>query len=71
MTRALSDPSSIELNFVRGCARRVHGIPPEQVVGTAGGTKYGHGKDGKPFLTKDPLSLPRSMTGEEGRLDGD
>jgi hypothetical protein len=29
-------------------------LPPEQVVGTAGGTKYGYGKDGKPFQTKDP-----------------
>jgi hypothetical protein len=33
---------------------RVYGIPPEQVVGTAGGAKYGYGKDGKPFQTKDP-----------------
>src|SRR5262249_16576340 len=32
----------------------VYGIPPEQVVGTAGGTKYGYDKDGKPFLTKEP-----------------
>ncbi|MFL6824540.1 MAG: hypothetical protein ACJ8FA_18415 [Xanthobacteraceae bacterium] len=32
----------------------VYGIPPEQVVGTAGGTKYGYAKDGKPFLTKEP-----------------
>jgi hypothetical protein len=24
------------------------------VVGTAGGTKYGYDKDGKPFLTKEP-----------------
>ena len=28
--------------------RGVYGIPPEQVVGTAGGTTYGYGKDGKP-----------------------
>jgi hypothetical protein len=26
-------------------------------VGTAGGTKYGYGKDGKPFLTKEPKLL--------------
>jgi hypothetical protein len=38
-------------------AERVYGIPPEQVVGTAGGTKYGYGKDGKPFLTKEPKLL--------------
>ncbi|MET4804567.1 HAD family hydrolase [Bradyrhizobium sp. LB11.1] len=40
-------------DFVRVYAQRVYGIPPEQVVGTAGGTKYGYGKDGKPFLTKE------------------
>ena len=34
-----------------------YGIPPEQVVGTMGGTKYGYGKDGKPFLTKEPRLL--------------
>jgi phosphoserine phosphatase len=41
-------------DFVRVYAEKVYGIPPEQVVGTAGGTKYGYGKDGKPFLTKEP-----------------
>jgi phosphoglycolate phosphatase-like HAD superfamily hydrolase len=41
-------------DFVRVYARQVYGIPPEQVVGTAGGTKYGYDKDGKPFLTKEP-----------------
>jgi hypothetical protein len=35
-------------------AQQVYGIPAEQVVGTAGGIKYGYGKDGKPFLTKEP-----------------
>jgi phosphoserine phosphatase len=44
-------------DFVRLYAERVYGIPPEQVVGTAGGTKYGYGKDGKPFLTKEPKIL--------------
>ena len=43
--------------FVRDYAERVYGIPPEQVVGTAGGTKYGYAKDGKPFLTKEPKLL--------------
>ena len=33
-------------DFVRVYAERVYGIPPEQVVGTAGATKYGYGKDG-------------------------
>ena len=44
-------------DFVRAYSERVYGIPPEQVVGTAGGTKYGYDKDGKPFLTKEPKLL--------------
>jgi phosphoglycolate phosphatase-like HAD superfamily hydrolase len=44
-------------DFVRVYAEKVYGIPPEQVVGTALGTKYGYGKDGKPFLTKEPKLL--------------
>jgi phosphoglycolate phosphatase-like HAD superfamily hydrolase len=44
-------------DFVRVYAERVYGIPPEQVVGTAGGTKYGYDKTGKPFLTKEPKLL--------------
>ena len=44
-------------DFVRVYSERVYGIPPEQVVGTAGGTKYGYGKNGKPFLTKEPKLL--------------
>jgi phosphoglycolate phosphatase-like HAD superfamily hydrolase len=44
-------------DFVRVYAEKVYGVPPEQVVGTAGGTKYGYGKDGKPFLTKEPKLL--------------
>ena len=44
-------------DFVRVYAESTYGIPPEQVVGTAGGTTYGYGKDGKPFLTKDPKLL--------------
>lgn len=44
-------------DFVRVYSERVYGIPPEQVVGTAGGTKYGYNKDGKPFLTKEPKLL--------------
>lgn len=41
-------------DFVRVYSEKTYGIPPEQVVGTAGGTRYGYGKDGKPFLTKEP-----------------
>jgi phosphoglycolate phosphatase-like HAD superfamily hydrolase len=44
-------------DFVRAYSEEVYGIPPEQVVGTAGATKYGYGKDGKPFLTKEPKLL--------------
>jgi len=41
-------------DFVRVYSARVYGIPPEQVVGTMGGTKYGYDKDGRPILTKEP-----------------
>jgi phosphoserine phosphatase len=44
-------------DFVRVYSERVYGIPPEQVVGTAGGTKYGYKEDGTPFLTKEPKLL--------------
>jgi phosphoglycolate phosphatase-like HAD superfamily hydrolase len=44
-------------DFVRVYAERVYGIPPEQVVGSTGGTKLGYDKDGKPFLTKEPRLL--------------
>ncbi|MFO0826696.1 MAG: HAD family hydrolase [Phycisphaerales bacterium] len=44
-------------DFVRQYAQRVYGIPPEQVVGSAGGTTYGYDKEGKPFLTKEPKLL--------------
>jgi phosphoglycolate phosphatase-like HAD superfamily hydrolase len=44
-------------DFVRVYSGAVYGIPPEQVVGSAGGTKYGYDKDGKPFLTKEPKLL--------------
>jgi len=44
-------------DFVRVYSERVYGIPPEQVVGTAAGTKFGYQKDGTPFLTKEPKLL--------------
>jgi phosphoglycolate phosphatase-like HAD superfamily hydrolase len=44
-------------DFVRVYAERVYGIPPEQVVGSAGATKLGYEKDGKAFLTKEPKLL--------------
>ena len=44
-------------DFVRVYAEQTYGIPPEQVVGSAGGTKYGYDKSGRPFLTKEPKLL--------------
>jgi hypothetical protein len=44
-------------DFVRVYAEEVYGIPPEQVVGTASGTRYGYDKNGRPFLTKEPKLL--------------
>ena len=44
-------------DFVRVYAEQTYGIPPEEVVGTAVGTKYGYDKSGKPFLTKEPKLL--------------
>jgi len=44
-------------DFVRAYAEKVYGIPPEQVVGTAGVTKYGYDKNSKPFLMKEPKLL--------------
>lgn len=44
-------------DFVRIYSQQVYGIPPEQVVGTAGATKFAYAKDGKPFLTKEPKLL--------------
>jgi len=44
-------------DFVRAYSERVYGIPPEQVVGSMGGTKYGYAKDGTPTLTKEPKLL--------------
>jgi phosphoglycolate phosphatase-like HAD superfamily hydrolase len=44
-------------DFVRAYAERVYGVPPEQVVGSAGGTAYGYDRSGKPVLTKEPKLL--------------
>ena len=45
---------------------RVYGIPPWQVVGTAGGVKYGYEKV-KPFLTKEPKLLLNDNRRQAGR----
>jgi phosphoglycolate phosphatase-like HAD superfamily hydrolase len=44
-------------DFVREYAEQTYGIPPEQVVGTAGAIRYAYARDGKPFLTKEPKLL--------------
>ena len=44
-------------DFVRVYAERVYGIPPEQIVGSVGATKYDYGKDGKPVLIKEAKLL--------------
>jgi phosphoserine phosphatase len=44
-------------DFVRVYSEQTYGIPPEQVVGTMDGTKYGYDQDGKPILTKEPKML--------------
>ena len=44
-------------DFVRVYAEQVYGIPPEQVIGSAGATRYGYDSHGRPFLTKEPRLL--------------
>jgi phosphoglycolate phosphatase-like HAD superfamily hydrolase len=44
-------------DFVRVYSEKTYGIPPEQVVGTAGGTTYSYDASGKPILTKDAKLL--------------
>jgi hypothetical protein len=40
------------VEFMRPWAEKVYGIPPEQVVGSSGVTRYDIGPDGMPMLTK-------------------
>jgi phosphoglycolate phosphatase-like HAD superfamily hydrolase len=52
-------------DFVRVYAAEVYGVPPEQVIGTAGGVTYSYDGSGKPFLTKEPkLLLNDDKTGK-------
>jgi phosphoglycolate phosphatase-like HAD superfamily hydrolase len=44
-------------DFVRVYSDATYGIPPEQVICTAGGTSYGYDSSGRPFLTKEPKLL--------------
>lgn len=43
--------------FVRVYAEQVYGIPPEQIVGTAGETKFTYDPQGRPQLMKEPKLL--------------
>jgi phosphoglycolate phosphatase-like HAD superfamily hydrolase len=42
------------IEFMRPWTEGVYGIPPEQVVGSSGVTKFQLGADGKPVLIKEP-----------------
>jgi phosphoglycolate phosphatase-like HAD superfamily hydrolase len=44
-------------DFVRVYSQAAYGIPPEQVVGSVGVTKYEYDRSGKPFLSKEPRLL--------------
>jgi hypothetical protein len=44
-------------DFVRVSSEQLYGIPPEQVVGTAGATRFGYDRGGRPVLTKEPRAL--------------
>jgi len=55
-------------DFVRTYSQRVYGIPREQVVGSAGGVKFGYDKAGKPFLTKEPKLLLNDN--DAGKVEG-
>jgi phosphoglycolate phosphatase-like HAD superfamily hydrolase len=44
-------------DFVRAYCEETYGVPPEQIVGTVGGTKFEYGADGKPVLIKEPKVL--------------
>jgi phosphoglycolate phosphatase-like HAD superfamily hydrolase len=42
------------IEFMRVFAERVYGIPPEQVIGSSGVTRYAMGAVGRPVLVKEP-----------------
>jgi hypothetical protein len=44
-------------DFVRALAEPIYGVPPEQVIGSAGKARYEYGPDGKPVLIKLPSVL--------------
>lgn len=44
-------------DFVRVYAEHTYGVPPENVVGSAGETRFGYDTHGRPVLTKEPSVL--------------
>ncbi|MGA8311835.1 MAG: HAD family hydrolase [Terriglobales bacterium] len=57
-----------EQDFVRAYSEQVYGVPVEQVVGSAGETKYGYAPDGRAVLTK--LSTVMLVDNGEGKAEG-
>ena len=55
-------------DFVRAFADRVYGVPPEQVIGSAGRTKYEYTSDGRPVLVKLPEVL--LVDDKQGKPEG-
>jgi phosphoglycolate phosphatase-like HAD superfamily hydrolase len=55
-------------DFVRVYAQQVYGVPPEQVIGTAGTIKYSYGHHGQPTLTKEPKLLLNDN--DAGKVEG-
>ena len=43
--------------FVRAYSEKIYGVQPQQIIGSAGKTKYSYGPDGKPQLVKLPEIL--------------
>jgi haloacid dehalogenase-like hydrolase len=44
-------------DFVRTFSKLIYGVPPEQVVGSEGKTKFNYDESGKPILIKEPALL--------------
>jgi hypothetical protein len=55
-------------DFVRVYSEDVYGIPPEQVVGSAGATQFGYDQNGKAVLTKVPKLM--LINDEAGKPEG-
>ena len=61
-------------DFVRVYSEQVYGIPPEQVIGSDGSTKYGYDKAGKPegihlMIGRRPYAAFGNSTGDRQMLE--